>query len=90
MHRTGMLRVAIRRRAVVVLDSIRVEAVEVEEVGVGEEVEVVAEVRDLVRQLVAGRRDGIEAVDVLRHVRRATASSVISRHDGLVRSPWRR
>lgn len=74
-----------RRECVVMLDGIGIEAVEVEEVGVGEEVEVVAaNVANVGGQvLMTWGGDGIEPVDVLRHV--GSASLIVkARHDGYV------
>ena len=49
----------------------RIEAIKVEELGVGEEVQVAFAEADFVRELVS-RRDVVEVGDVLRHIRCAT------------------
>ena len=77
------LRSTTRRVAVGVgmFDSIGVEAVEVKELGIGEEVEVGVGNTDVSGDVLGGRRDGVEVGEVLRHIGCAT-TVVGRRHDG--------
>ncbi len=58
----------------------RVEAIKVEELGIGQEVQISLAKVDLTRQLLVGRGDGVEVGKVLRHIRGPTAM-ITSRHD---------
>ena len=64
-------------RAGVEIDIVRVEAVEVEELGIGQEVQVCLADMEGIGDIV-GRRDVVEVGEVLRHVRCTTA--IIRRH----------
>ena len=61
------------------LDVVRVEAVEIEELGMSEEVEVGIREVEVGGGEVVGRGDGVEVGEVLGDVRRATAA-IIRRH----------
>lgn len=76
-----MRRVRVRVVELAAADIIRVETVEVEELGIGEELQVwVGDIDVAVGGQLVGGRDGVEVGEVLRHVRGAAAG--ICRHDG--------
>lgn len=75
------------REAGTVVDIAGVEAVEVEEVGIGEEVKVIADVGEVGGEVLGRRRDGVEAVQVLGDVGRAAGIGV-ARHGGVGRGGY--
>lgn len=64
-----------------VVDIIRVEAVEVEELGIGQELQVAIWNIDVAGQLMT-RGDGVQVGEILRHVWGAAAIVVLCRHNG--------